>query len=207
MGKLIEGGSLRVGRIGGVTVRLHWTAPLGAYFFIGFRFEPVAWCCFFGLILAHELGHAFVVKRVGAEVLSVNVTGFGGTCQWRGETSRVGRAAIAWGGVWAQLLLLLAALAHQRFGAPVTTPEGGLAVEILTQTNAWLAVVNLIPVRPLDGAEAWRLPLLLGAALRRRLRTRATEVDDDEFDAARPPPEVRSLVDQLLADARREEEP
>jgi hypothetical protein len=54
-----------------------------------------------------------------------------------------------------------------------TTYSGAELVSVLTTTNLWLIGINLLPVPPLDGAEAW--PLLKHArdawrARRRRAR-------------------------------------
>lgn len=207
-------GSVLLGRVAKVDVRLHWTAIVGAFVFNGFRFDPIRIVCFAGLVLLHEVGHAPVVRACGATPIVIQLTGIGGYCSWRGQVSKIGRAAIAWGGVWAQTVLLILALVYQQFADPTPGP----AMEVmwaLTYSNAWLIAVNLIPVEPLDGRQAWPLPLLLGRALRRRLKFRpqsslakvsgqALDERDAAFDAGEGSDEVKSLVSSLLDDVRKD---
>ncbi len=105
-------GYLRVARFRGSPVRVHWTTPVGALVFcgtvLGFGFAPAAWGAFVVLLLVHELGHAVVVRRCGLPVRSVDIHGLGGICRYEGHPGEVDRAKIAWGGVVAQALLLVA---------------------------------------------------------------------------------------------------
>jgi Zn-dependent protease len=211
---LITNGSLSLGRVARIELRLHWTALIGALVFNGFRFDLLRIATFTGLLLLHEIGHALVVRACGATPLVIELTGFGGSCTWSGEVSKTGRAAIAWGGVWAQLAVLVAALLFQYFAPPVALPAREVLMT-LTFSNAWLIVINLIPIEPLDGKQAWPLPLLLGRALRQRLsvsppldelaaQTQVLEKRDLAFDAGTENEEVKSLVKTLLKDAQKD---
>lgn len=149
-------------------VRIHWSALLGAVFFSGFRFAPGAWLGFVLVILAHELGHALVVRATRQQLLGVDVHALGGECRWSGYASPLERALIAWGGVWAQLALFLVALPLSWL---VGASLGAFGLDLfyaLTWSSLFLAAINLLPVRPLDGAEAWKLPGLLAAHFRAR---------------------------------------
>jgi Zn-dependent protease len=118
-------------------------------------FVPAAWAAFVVLILVHEIGHAVLVRRYGLSVLSIDVHGAGGVCRWAGHASEVDRAKIAWGGVVAQALLLVATTLM----APVA-PSHPLVLQVVqtwTATNVLVIALNLLPVRPFDGAEAWTL--------------------------------------------------
>jgi stage IV sporulation protein FB len=168
-----QGGYLTLGRWGAAPVRVHWTLPLGAFFFGHLQWVPGFWLGFFLVILIHEMGHAFVVLRQRARVLAIEVHGIGGVCRWTGDVSAVGRARIAWGGVQAQFFALLAALgARQLFGPPPSAFTAEL-LEAFTTTNILIIGLNLIPVPPLDGAEAWKLFALLR---QQRARRRAPDV-------------------------------
>lgn len=208
-------GFVQVGRVAGVPVRLHWTAPLGALVLSGFHWAPVRWLVVLGLIVVHELGHAAVVKAVRARATAIEVTGFGGLCWWEGEVTPIGRAAIAWGGVAAQLLLLWAALAVEALGWKPASEAAWQVWSTLTFSNAWLIAINLLPFSPLDGGEAWSLPVLLGASLRQRVVRKAApvgpaplpvEVRDEAFEAGDRREEVSALVKSMLDGARRDEE-
>jgi Zn-dependent protease len=158
---MLDTGYLQLGRWRGVSIRAHWTVPLGALVFGGLR--PVFWVAFFGLVFLHEMGHALFVKRFGHRVLSVDLMGFGGLCRWSGRSTQYERSVIAWGGVLAQAAVLLITLS---LVAVFGWPQWWLAkqlVSVFVGTNAMLIAFNLLPIRPFDGADAWRLLPLLRA--------------------------------------------
>jgi len=133
---------------------VHWSAPLGALFFSGFRFAPGAWAGFILLILVHELGHAFLAMRYRLRVRGIDVHGLGGQCRYEGGGTRRQHIVIAWGGVLAQAVVLLLAVTVLR---PVsTTPFTQELAETFVGTNVWLIALNLLPIPPLDGATAWQ---------------------------------------------------
>jgi len=136
-------------------LRFHWTVPVGALIFGRLAFVPAFWLAFVIIVLIHELGHAAMVQRYRHRVLSIDVTGFGGLCRWSGNPTRFERAAIAWGGVLAQGVLLAFALVIAFAGLWRFVPGGGQLAEALIYTNLTIMVLNLVPLRPLDGAEAW----------------------------------------------------
>lgn len=192
----------------GVPLRIHASTILGLYVFSGFQFVPMLWLLSLGLVLLHELGHAAVVLRVGATPVEIMLTGFGGHCAWQGHVRPVDRAAIAFGGVAAQLLLFAIVQAVAFLGL---WPHGTFAAQawwMFTTSNLWLVVLNLLPFKPLDGVEAWALPYLWGQAARERLTKRRfrdakgrTDVGlDAEAQAAR-------VAAELLENARREPPP
>jgi Zn-dependent protease len=119
----------------------------------------------------------------------------------------MGRAVIAWGGPFAQLVLLVGAMAWvAAFGFPRDATAWAV-VSALLGSNLWLLLVNLIPIAPLDGAEAWWLPVLLGRSLRRRPPRSQFEDGEAEFEAGARSAEVKALVKGLLDDARKDVEP
>ncbi len=165
----MERGYLTLMRVRGVPVRAHWTLPLGALLFSGGRIAPGLWLGLLLVVLLHEAGHALIVSRVRLVNLGVDLTGFGGRCRWAGHPTEIQRALIAWGGVLAQLVVLALALAARAIlGAP-STPLLSDLVDALITTNAILIAINLIPMKPLDGAEAWPL---FGHLARERARRR-----------------------------------
>lgn len=156
MGKFAQG-YWSIGRIFQRPVRLHWSIPVGALAFSRFQFRPAFWIAFFGLVLIHELGHAFWVRRAGLELLSVDVHGMGGVCRYDGFPTERQRARIVWGGVWAQALVLVFAVVSHQVYAWSLNPVGYEVYEVLTLTNVYLIAFNLIPLPGFDGHEAWKL--------------------------------------------------
>ncbi len=158
-----QGGYLNLGRLGGAPVRVHWSAPVGAVFFGQFQFVPGFWLAFVGLILAHEVGHALMVIRSGARVRGIDVMGLGGECRFDGNVTPIQRALIAWGGVLAQLVVMVVAWALLLvFGSPESLFLADVA-QACTFYNLTLMALNLLPFGPLDGREAWKLLPLLRA--------------------------------------------
>lgn len=163
-------GHLTVLRIRGAPVRFHWTTPLCAFLAGRFEFVPALWAGYLLLVLLHELGHALVVFWRGLDVESIEVHGLGGLCRWSGDASAYTRALIAWGGVWAQLCVLVLSYAAAWIWGPFAGESGRQFFHVFTSVNLWLMALNLVPVPPLDGAEAWKLFPMLLARFRRHKR-------------------------------------
>jgi stage IV sporulation protein FB len=147
-------GYLRLGRWRGVPIKLHWSILLALVVFSRFRWSPGFFVAYPCLVLIHELGHALLVRRIGHRVVSVEATGLGGVCAWSGNATPFEEAAIAWGGVLAQLALLIAAELCL-WVLPPTSRFGWEVMGTFTDTNLWLMAINLMPIPPLDGARAW----------------------------------------------------
>ncbi len=163
----IVGQSLKIGAWQGAPILMHWSILFGLWIFGGPRFAPVLWLSLCLLIIIHELGHAYWVRRYRMDVEKIVIHGFGGYCSWRGDASRFESAVIAWGGVLAQALLLPPAfLLAALVGVPA--PEYLQDVlNIFIGANIILIAVNLIPIEPLDGAKAWPLIGMLWRDYRR----------------------------------------
>lgn len=146
-----------MGRYRGAPILLHWSLALGLLAFGGFAFVPGFWLGFTVLILVHELGHAYLVRRLGYDVEAVVVHGFGGFCSWNGRASRLEHSVIAWGGVVAQALLLAGTFAYVQIMGPATSAFGFHLQDAWIRANLWIMALNLLPVAPLDGAEAWQI--------------------------------------------------
>lgn len=183
---MLERGSLTVARLRGIPIRLHWTVPIGALVFSGFRFAPGFWTGFFLLVLIHELGHAALVRAFRLRVEGIDITGFGGLCHWSGRATAAERGFIAWGGVLAQAILLAGTFAALALLGKPRQPFVAELVSVFTYTNLWLIALNLLPVPPLDGYEAWKLVGTLARGGWRRRRAASGERVDAV--AWRPPP-------------------
>lgn len=167
---MFERGYLTLFRVRGVPVRAHWTLPLGALLLSGGRLAPGLWLGVLLVIALHEAGHALLVHRARLVNLGVDLTGFGGRCRWTGRPTDVQRSLIAWGGVLAQLVVLVPAALLGWLVGPLENSFAAHLLEAFTRINAILIVLNLLPFSPLDGAEAWPL---FGHLRRARARQRA----------------------------------
>ncbi|MGE0790820.1 MAG: hypothetical protein AB7S26_34415 [Sandaracinaceae bacterium] len=174
----MQGGYLTLGRIKGIPIRAHWTVPIGMLMFSGGRLEPALWLGVLLVIVLHELGHAFIVNRVGLVNAGIDLTGFGGMCRWMGQPTRVQRAMVAWGGVWAQLVLLAIALPIRLVLGWTGIPIVDGLLRCFTEINGIMILFNLIPFGPLDGREAWPLFRYLWEDRRRRQKYRRAAKGD-----------------------------
>ncbi len=194
---MMESGFWTVGTFRGVPVRLHWSIAVGAYVFGGFRFIPAYWAGFVLLILLHEIGHALLVQRYHLGVSEIVIHGAGGYCRHERAASSWQDSVIAWGGVLAQAVVYVIAVVVGRLAAPVTSPAAYQLLYLFTATNIWLICVNLLPIEPLDGKQAWALfPQLI-----RRLRSgrRGGGSKEQDLEAAqRAHRENEQLVRDLL---------
>jgi Zn-dependent protease len=173
--------SIRLGRIGGVPIGVHWSVAVifglltwelativlpDTYGGIGAH--PAYWVAavvgatlFFLSLLAHEGSHAVAARRHGVGVRSITLWLFGGVAQLEGDArdpgsdftiAAVGPAmSVVLAGVFATAQLLL-----EQAGAH------GLVVGVaswLWEINLLLAGFNLIPAAPLDGGRILRAGL------------------------------------------------
>jgi Zn-dependent protease len=142
-------------------LRLHWSLLLGAALFCALQPRPLLLLGYAAVLLAHVLGHALAVARTPLRLEGVLLHALGGELLGTGEVSPLRRSLIAFGGVAAQLVLLALALL-------VALPPD--LHDAFTRRNGVMLLLNLVPVKPLDGALAWKLPRRLGAARRLRFR-------------------------------------
>lgn len=118
----------------------------------------------YGSILAHELGHAVVGRRLGYGTADIYLSFFGGVAVWSGRTSRSRRdqlfVTLAGPAVNVVLCILFSLL--MRFPPPfisLLAPSLQGLIGDLYWINLILAVFNILPIYPLDGGQALRTAL------------------------------------------------
>ena len=117
---------------------------------------------YFGLIYAHEAGHAFFARHLGYRPRAVYLYFGHGLCVYEGPTNEKHECIIAWGGVVAQLAIALPLIVAHLFTPIGRIPVLMPIVMVLGYANAFVAAINLVPSANLDGQKAWRLiPILL----------------------------------------------
>ena len=169
--------SVRVGRIAGIEVGLHWSLAIvfalivwtlagqvlpvfvpdqsqSAYWIV----SAIAGLLFYASLLSHEMGHALVATRLGVKVDGITLWIFGGVARLKGDVSTPGiEAKIAIAGPLVSLALAIlfaaATFALDATGGPPLI-EGGCAW--LAGSNAILLIFNLVPAFPLDGGRLLR---------------------------------------------------
>jgi Zn-dependent protease len=156
-----------------VPVSMHWTVLIAFAWLYLFFFDllatAIASVAFFALLVAHELGHVVVLRRRKIAVASVELFGIHGRTShaWASATDEI---RIAWGGVGAQMVVLVLALGTGYALEPVTIPIvwtiAGPILFVLTKLNIFLMLIALLPIGPFDGHAAWAVIPRLRKAIR-----------------------------------------
>jgi len=103
-------------------------------------------------IMVHELGHALTGKAFGAPT-AITLHGFGGYASFpSGSFSRKQNFAVTFAGPAAQIALGLATLVLHFFLRMPSPALGGFVADLAWISLVW-AVLNLLPVVPLDGGH------------------------------------------------------
>ena len=168
------GGSLRIGRIAGIDVYLHWTFGLllvGAFGFFLVGGQPVERAvggvllilAVFGCVVLHELGHALAARRYGVPTRDITLYPIGGVARLQRIPERPSQelvVALAGPAVNVVLAALIAgglATAGQpvRWTGGLGTPGASLWHDLLW-VNVVLVAFNLLPAFPMDGGRVLR---------------------------------------------------
>lgn len=180
-----------------VPVSMHWTVLIAFawlyLFFYDLLATAIASAAFFALLVAHELGHVVVLRRRKIAVASIELFGIHGRTShaWASATDEI---RIAWGGVGAQMVVLLVALgvgfAVESVAAPVVWVVAVPILFVFTKLNIFLMLIALLPIGPFDGHSAWAvLPRLRKAIRGRRAPRAAAQFPEREL----PPEKLREL--------------
>jgi Zn-dependent protease len=184
--------NVTLGRIFGIRVGVEWSWFIVLFVVIyvlrhyfaqilpsgsqAFTVAAIGALLFFGSLVAHELGHALVARRLGLQIDGIDLWLLGGFTRTRGTVqSAKGELALAAAGpaVTAALTLLCVVigllLGSLRHFVDVALLEQNVHVTAplalfswLALINAFLLVFNLVPAFPLDGgriaqAIVWQL--------------------------------------------------
>lgn len=164
-------GSLKLGRISGIRVNLHWSvAVIGALLgvglspVLGWPAATIAIAAFLASILAHEMAHALVARRFGVGTQSIELWALGGIARLDREAStpRAEGWIAAAGPIASFALGALGLAAWLALGG--ADAAGGIVRVLfwLGFVNVLLGAFNLLPGAPLDGgrlvkAVRWRM--------------------------------------------------
>ena len=114
---------------------------------------------FIVLMLAHEMGHAWFVRKYGHELLSIKIYPVHGVCNYRYDSNFAVETMVHAGGLLVQAIILVPFVVIFRlldymklhevldFIAPLGTVFIGI--------NLFLLVFNALPVPGLDGFTLW----------------------------------------------------
>jgi uncharacterized protein (TIGR03067 family) len=168
----IQGGSIRLFRVAGIDVLLHWSwfffAVLrlqsgGADDSFGFaHYESQVWyvveyLALFGIVLLHEFGHVLACRSVGGIANRIVLWPLGGLA-FVDPPSRPG--ALLWSiaaGPLVNVLLLAPTIGFwivcRAAGCQDTAPDLYWFAASLAWINGYLLLFNVLPIYPLDGGK------------------------------------------------------
>lgn len=163
-----QGGSIRLFRLAGIEVFLHWSWFLVAIYEVQVwrsMFSSPIWAVLlylglFVLVTMHEFGHALACRQVGGRAERIVLWPLGGIA-FVSPPPRAG--AMLWSiaaGPMVNLLLLpiltYAQHAAGRAGWVNTNVDAYLVLLWLWRINLMLLLFNLLPIYPLDGGQIVR---------------------------------------------------
>ena len=153
---------IEIMRIEKVPVYAHWSLLcVTAVVLIGAVQRPAEMLSvcgsYYALILLHECGHLFAARRLGCEVISIRLYPVFGVTHFEEPGSQIDHAMIAWAGVGAQMLIAIPMFVWLKFFGFTKFDVVNVALGMFGYYSVLLAVLNLIPSPPLDGAIAWRI--------------------------------------------------
>jgi Zn-dependent protease len=162
--------SIRLFRVAGIDVFLHWSWFLVALYEIQSRsdaYSSVTWnaleyLALFLIVLLHEFGHALACRHVGGTANQIVLWPLGGVAYVNPPPRP---AATLWSIVAGPLVnvalipvFLLIGMASQSLGLYQAVPSFHPLLHAVATINVWLLIFNILPIYPLDGGKIlWSL--------------------------------------------------
>ncbi len=164
----MKSGYWNIGTWNNIPFYMHWSVFLWLPYYWS-SYHDLAWAelslaAFLALLVAHEMGHAVAARSRSLRVHAIELHALRGLCWHEAAYREEDEVLVAWGGVLGQFCVLLLALAAQytlALSAPGMLYTLAPLFHVFIKANIVIAVINLLPVEPLDGYRAWRIiPLL-----------------------------------------------
>src|SRR5882724_12983234 len=152
----------QVGKIRGVKVYAHWSVlAISVLILLNVIKQPmvslIGLLCYWGVILLHETGHLIAAQRLGCQVFSIELYPIWGVTRFGTPWSRFDHCVIAWSGVLAQAVIAVPLVAWIAIFGYTRFEAVNVIFALLGGISLVVAVFNLLPIPPLDGAMAWRI--------------------------------------------------
>ena len=149
-------------RVFGAPVFLHWSFIVAALLILFLSNDTARVTLMFVVsytlvIFTHEIGHAFIANRLGAEVYSIKIGALHGLCTYEDAGDIWDNTLISWGGVLAQLAIALPLTFISWLVGLVNLGVFQICVVVAGYFSIAWVVINMAPVAPLDGYLMWRI--------------------------------------------------
>lgn len=143
-------------------INLHFSIVLAVLYFMtvkGMVFGLVASIAYLGLIILHEMGHAFFVKKYNHELEEIRIYPIHGVCFYHVDEGWLTETLIFAGGLLVQLVVFIVWMiimssinalnlyALENLLSPISY--------IFIKINLITMIINLLPIQGLDGYELW----------------------------------------------------
>lgn len=184
-------------RVGGTRdhapIFVHWSVPALCIFLLGTGVSHIVTAAasvaaYLAMLLVHELGHEIVARRLGYRVGAIKIYPIHGSCWFETPNSRFHETLIAWGGPVAQFAVAAPLATFVIVAGPTRIEPIDAILAILGFFGPLIALLNLLPIAPLDGHKAWTvIPLTWHRVTRRaakRLPKTAMEAMEDALKKA-----------------------
>ena len=161
-------GSIRLFRLAGIDLYLHWSWFLVAYYGISMRagrYPSMTWnvleyLSLFGIVLLHEMGHSLACRQVGGHADRIVLWPLGGVA-YVDPPQRPGATlwSIAAGPLVNAVLIpvfFVLAMMMGASGLAERAPNVLRLVQAILFINVGLLAFNLLPIYPLDGGQILR---------------------------------------------------
>lgn len=151
---------LRLGRILGIDVSVHWSLLLLIAFAGITNGNALITAAVFGCVLLHELGHSLAARQFGINTDSIVLLPIGGIASLeRMPTNPFQELWIAIAGPLVNVVIATSLLIGLWFASidPMSTPW----LLTLIATNVMLVVFNMLPAFPMDGGRVLRAILAM----------------------------------------------
>jgi len=143
-------------------VYIHWSVwPIVGFILFNVIRHPLtsllALTAYMSVLLIHEAGHLIAAERMACEVLSIRPYPIFGVTNFEMPWSKFDHCVIAWGGVLAQAVVVAPIVVAVSLFGYTRFESINAVLAILGFFSVGVALFNLLPVKPLDGAIAWAI--------------------------------------------------
>ncbi|MCP4130503.1 MAG: hypothetical protein GY754_05930 [bacterium] len=176
--------TIQIMKIFNIPVFAHWSVllivPCAFLYARNIQLVPFVSLFCVLLMLIHELGHAYMCRRVGAPVISIYLSFLSGRCFHMEPYGIKNNFKIMYGGLLFQVLCLFLAipvlLILKNFPGELSKSIAVSIAGVFIGYNLIIIMLNLLPIEGLDGKFIWSY-----VAAEIRAKKKNTKVEDPAF--------------------------